>query len=79
MVIAADGTKVITQGNGDVQAFDKNGDPLGQTINAGEGGDPNLSDQNLFDQEKGQEDYTQDQLDEYQNYYGGDGGGDVDD
>jgi len=79
MVISTDGTKIITQGNGDVQAFDKNGDPLGQTINAGEGGDPNLSDQNLFDQEKGQEDYTQDQLDEYQNYYGGggDGGGDI--
>ena len=75
MVIAADGTKVITQGNGNVSAFDKNGNNLNplntpeSPTNAGEGGNAALSDQNLFNQESGLNNPTQDQLDQYQNYY----------
>lgn len=69
MVIAADGTRVITQGDGTVTAYDKNSNPLGGDINAGEGGDPAYSDQNLFNQESSNTDYTPAQLDEYQNYY----------
>lgn len=75
MVIAADGTKVITQGNGNVSAFDKEGNNLNplntpeSPTNAGEGGNATLNDQNLFNQESGLNNPTQDQLNQYQDYY----------
>jgi len=75
MVIAADGTKVITQGNGNVSAFDKAGNNLNplntpeSPTNAGEGGNAALNDQNLFNQESGLNNPTQDQLNQYQDYY----------
>jgi hypothetical protein len=69
MYIAEDGTRVITQGDGTVSAYDKDGNSLGGTTNAGEGGNPNLNDQTLINQEANQTNPTQDQLDQYQNYY----------
>lgn len=75
MYIAEDGTRVITQGNGNVSAFDKDGNNLNplntqdSPTNAGEGGNPNLNDQTLINQEGNQTNYTQEQLDQYQNDY----------
>ena len=75
MYIAEDGTRVITQGNGNVSAFDKDGNNLNplntqdSPTNAGEGGSSSLNDQTLGGQEANQNEYTQDQLNEYQNYY----------
>lgn len=77
MFIAQDGTRIITQGDGTVTAYDSSGNSLGGSINAGEGGNPAYSDENLFNQESGQTNYTQDQLDEYQNYYNQNSGGDT--
>jgi hypothetical protein len=66
MVIGADGTRIITQADGTVSAFDKEGASLGGNINAGEGG---ISESDLYNQESGNNTYTPDQLDDYQNYY----------
>jgi hypothetical protein len=69
MVISGDGTRVITQGDGTVTAYDSQGNSLGGSTNAGEGGNPAYSDTNLANQESGNTSYTPDQLDQYQNYY----------
>lgn len=66
MLINADGSRVITQADGTVSAYDVSGNSLGGTTNAGGGG---ISEGDLYNQEGGYGNYTQDQLNEYQNYY----------
>ena len=69
MLINADGSRVITQADGTVSSYDRSGNSLGATTNAGDVDSGGVTEQDLYNQESGNTDYTQDQLDEYQNYY----------
>lgn len=69
MFIAQDGTRVVTQADGTVTAYDQSGNSLGQSVNAGDVYSPDQTDQYLADQEAAYNTYTPDQLDAYQNYY----------
>ena len=69
MVIGSDGTRIITQADGTVSAFDSSGASLGGDINAGDVAPGGITEQDLYNQESGYNNYTPDQLDDYQNYY----------
>jgi hypothetical protein len=69
MVVSPDGSKIVTQGDGTVQAFDKDGTPLGGTTNAGDVAPGGVTEQDLYNQQSGNTTYTPDQLDQYQNSY----------
>ena len=77
MYVNADGTKSILGANGDVQNFDKSGNPLPSGsvdpgyVDVDNGGitDEQLRIQEEAAQRAAEQEYTQEMLDEYQNYY----------
>ena len=73
MVINPDGSKVVTQGDGTVSAYDPQGNPSGGTTNAGDVAPGGITEQDLYNQQSESTTYTPDQLDQYQNYYNTEG------
>jgi hypothetical protein len=69
MVIGADGTRVITQADGTVSAFDSSGASLGGTTNAGDVAPGGTTEQDLYNQQSGNSTVTDQAATDYQNSY----------
>lgn len=69
MVIGADGTRIITQADGTVSAFDNTGASLGGNINAGDVAPGGTTEQDLYNQQNAASTVTDQAATDYQNSY----------